>query len=74
MPRTELRSGSGRLAQLVERYIDVVDVRGSSPLSPTKNNEADAKHLANMFCRVGEEENDGGGLRFCVAKLSPSRV
>ena len=26
---------SGRLAQLVERNIDVVDVRGSSPLSPT---------------------------------------
>ena len=26
----------GRLAQLVERNIDVVDARGSSPLSPTK--------------------------------------
>ena len=25
----------GRLAQLVERNIDVVDARGSSPLSPT---------------------------------------
>ena len=26
----------GRLAQLVERYIDVVDVRGSNPLPPTR--------------------------------------
>ena len=26
----------GRLAQLVERHFDVVDVRGSIPLSPTK--------------------------------------
>ena len=26
----------GRLAQLVERYFDVVDVRGSTPLPPTK--------------------------------------
>ena len=25
----------GRLAQLVERHIDVVNVRGSNPLSPT---------------------------------------
>lgn len=25
----------GRLAQLVERYIDVVDVTGSNPVSPT---------------------------------------
>ena len=26
---------NGRLAQLVERYIDVVDVIGSSPIPPT---------------------------------------
>ena len=26
----------GRLAQLVERFLDVKDVRGSSPLPPTK--------------------------------------
>lgn len=26
----------GRLAQLVERYIDVVNVRGSNPLPPTR--------------------------------------
>ncbi len=26
----------GRLAQLVERNIDVVDVRGSNPLPPTR--------------------------------------
>ena len=26
----------GRLAQLVERHFDVVDVRGSTPLSPTR--------------------------------------
>lgn len=26
----------GRLAQLVERHIDVVDVTGSTPVSPTQ--------------------------------------
>ena len=31
-----IRRGKGRLAQLVERYIDVVDVRGSNPLPPTQ--------------------------------------
>lgn len=30
--------GLGRLAQLVERYIDVVNVRGSTPLPPTGKN------------------------------------
>jgi hypothetical protein len=29
------KTGHGRLAQLVERNIDVVDVRGSNPLPPT---------------------------------------
>lgn len=32
MPHSE---NHGRLAQLVERYIDVVDVIGSSPIPPT---------------------------------------
>lgn len=32
-------TGHGRLAQLVERNIDVVDVRGSNPLPPTDSQE-----------------------------------
>jgi hypothetical protein len=26
-----------------------------------------------LFCRAGQDLKDGGGLRFCEAKLSPSR-
>ncbi len=45
----------GRLAQLVERHIDVVDVRGSTPLSPTKIQKAES--FDSAFCiLVGDKK------------------
>ena len=50
----------GRLAQLVERHFDVVDVRGSTPLSPTRDKNTPKGVFLLSLVRAIEESKDGG--------------
>ena len=72
----EFRSRSGRIAQLVERFVYTEDAGGSSPSSPTiflsrlslKSTAVVLKTIQRIDSRIGSTVGEGSGKRPAAAE------